>query len=237
MRRFIPLLFVLLMLGMAACDPFAADQIKAQAIADQTAMRSQQEALNQELARRQSADLHSITMWDATRKQNRKDALEPVVRTGWGILIFSVFMVGTLAIVYSVVVVGRQTVVQLNRVQEGFATAMIQAADLRSRLIYLDPATRQYPLIYQYNGKGRYLITDPNRKITMELDTRNEGDAQMIAGSIAVQHSGILVMEQRRSGARDAASMAKVTPPIIEGAALDVKTIARDLAKGGWDDE
>ena len=141
-------------------------------------------------------------------------------------------LVATAVLIFAIFMIGRNTVTQINRVQEGFATAMIQAADIRSRLIYLDPVTRQYPLIYTYIGHGKVLATDFNKKVTMELNTRNEGDAQMIAGSIAIQHSGLIAMEQRKSGARDAASMSLVQkPPIIEGTGIDVKTIARNLIR------
>jgi hypothetical protein len=230
-------MFVLVFLS--ACDPFKAEQIREQAKADQLAIQAAQAALDQEQARRQAADLHAIRMQDEQRRQGRRDAVEADIRGGLSLMLQVFFLAGTGVMVYAVLTVGRSSVIQFVRVQEGFATAMITAVDLRSRLIALDPNTRQYPLLYQYIGKGRYALTDPNKKVTILLDTRNEGDAQMIAGSIAVQHSGILVMEQRRSGAKDAASMAIVQPPVIDATPLDVKSVAQALIDGeeGWGDE
>lgn len=238
MKRLFPiLLFVLVALVTSACDPFKAEQIREQAFADQIAAQTQQEALNAEQARQKAAALHQFELQEEARKQARKDAVEPVVRFGWQIVTLSFFIVAAIAIIYGSVVVGHQSVVQINRLQEGFATAMITAVDIRSRLISMDPNTRQFPLIYQYDGHGRYLVTDPNTKVTMQLDTRNEGDAQLIKGAIAIRYAGVLAMEQRKSGAKDAASMAIIEPAMVDGTAIDVKTVARDLTKRGWDDE
>lgn len=239
MKRLLPFIFFILMvLATSACDPFKADQIHEQAIADQIAAQTQQEALNAEQARQHAAALEQFQLQEAARLQSRKDALEPVVRLGLQMVTMSLFMVAALTIIYGGVTVVPKAVVQFNRLQEGSTTAVITKLDISSRLISLDPNTRQYPLIYQYNGHGRYLVTDVNTKVTMELDTRNEGDAQMIAGAVAIRHTGMVVMEQRKSGAKDAASMSLAQPPVIEGTAIDVKTIARDLVgKGGWDDE
>ena len=230
MKRLYPSLFcALIVFLVSACDPFAADQIRDQAKADQLAAETVQKSLDQEQARQQAADLHAIQLQEEKREQARLDAVEQDVRKGLQFMITTAFLVGTAVVVFAIFVIGRITVFQLARIQEGFATAMITAVDVRSRLIFMDPNTRQFPLLYQYNGKGRYLVTDPNTKVTMELDSRNEGDAQMIAGAIAIRHSGVLVMEQRKSGAKDAASMAVIQPPIIEGTEFDVKTVARDL--------
>lgn len=235
MKHYIPLI-LLIVLGLNACDPFAAEQIQARADADQKAIESQQFALNQEQARQQAADIHNWKMADEARIQARKNALEPAKHAMFILAIYAVSLTILTMFVYGTLRVGHTTIIQFNRVQEGFATALIAAAELRARLIYMDPNTRQFPLV-KYEGHGKYTLTDPNTKVTMLLDTRNEGDAQMIAGAIAIRHSGMLVMEQRKSGARDAGSMAKVTPPVIEGTAIDVKTIMKDLVKKGWDDE
>lgn len=232
MKRIHLLAVILLALALAGCDPFAADQIHEQAIADQMAMAAQQDALNQEAARQRAAEAHAWKMAEEARHQARGQALEPWIQFAMKAMIIVLLA----ALAYNVLRVGSQTAIQINRLQRGLTTAMIEAAQLRSRLIYLDPNTRQYPLVSSYIGKGRYTLTDPNKKVTMILDTRNEGDAQMIAGSIAVQHSGMLTMEQRRSGAKDAASMAIVKPPVIEGTAIDVKTIAQDIIKGKADE-
>lgn len=242
MNKTIFLLVLFVAIFLSGCDPFKAEQIRAQSEADQSAAQSLQESLNAEQMRKQSAELHGIRMQDEQRKQARKDAAEKDVRQGLSLFINVTFFAGTAVAIYFVLLVGRSTTTQLVRLQEGFTTAMITAADMRARMIPLDPVTRQYPLLLQYVGKGRYTLTDPNKNVVIPLDTRNLGDAQMIAGSIAVQHSGLVAMEARKSGARDAASIALVQdPPIVEATAFDVKTfdkmkVASDLI-GETDDE
>lgn len=236
MKKLFPLLALVILgilLSSCAQDPWKAEQIEAQAKADQIAAQSLQESLNQELERKQSNEMHAFVMQEEARKQSRKDAIEPTIHN---VLTFAAYSGFTLLLV-GFIFVGRKTVVEINRVQEGFATAMIAAVDLRSRLIALDPITRQYPLIYQYNGHGRYLVTDINKKITMELDTRNEGDAQMIAGSMAIQHTGLLSREAGKPFIKDSENLGLLQkPPIIEATAFDIKSVARELVRKGRDE-
>lgn len=229
MQKFIPIpiiLIILIAVAISGCDPFKGDQIRAEAEAEMTTTEAEILELNNALERKQSEDQHNIDMLHEQLEYDRRVAVEADVISGWRMFIQAFFLVATAVAVFALLFVGRNTVREINRVQTGFATALIQAADIRSRLIYLDDKG-QFPALLQYVSHGRYTLTDLNAKVTMELDTRNDGDSQMIAGMIAVRHTGVIAREARKTGDKNADAYSLMqNPPII----IDVKTIARDLA-------
>jgi hypothetical protein len=218
MKRVLLILFLLLTLTACAQDPWKAEQIKAQAEADQIAAQSLQNSLNQEQNRKQAADLHAIQMQDEQRKQARKDAIEQDVRNAWDMFIRLVSFVVTAAVIFTIAVGTHSTVQAYRTVATGIANATVQAAEIRSRLIYLDDG-RQFPAILNQN-----LITDITTGSTVATNQTHPGDPQQIAGAIANRHVGIVAKETRRAG-KDVADSVPLAqnPPIIEAKFSDVK--------------
>lgn len=233
MKR-LPLFIFFAFLFLTACgpeySPFYAGQVKRQAEADALAARTLQQSLNQEQARRHAEDLHAFQMQQEQLKAERAQLIELSKAAGRDMWIRWSYFCLTVVTVGAILLIGRTFVNETQQAVVAVRVAVAQRVDINSRLIYQDHQTGLYPLIIEYTGHGRHLLTDPNRKVTMELDTRNEGDAQMIAGAIAVQHTYVLASQTRRSD-RDTAPSTALTgnPPIVEATAYDVKTVAREL--------
>lgn len=85
---------------------------------------------------------------------------------------------------------------------------------LRSSLIPLNALTRQFPLIFQYLGHGKYSLANPNTEQVTLLDTSNPSDRHMITVMGAVQLAGAIATEARRS--KDGGqSIATIQPNVI----------------------
>jgi hypothetical protein len=157
-------------------------------------------------------------MQDEQRKQARKDAIEQDVRNAWDMFIRLVSFVVTAAVIFTIAVGTHSTVQAYRTVATGIANATVQAAEIRSRLIYLDDG-RQFPAILNQN-----LITDITTGSTVATNQTHPGDPQQIAGAIANRHVGIVAKETRRAG-KDVADSVPLAqnPPIIEAKFSDVK--------------
>jgi len=94
----------------------------------------------------------------------------------------------------------------------GRSRASVQAADLRSRLIPLDPVTRQYPLLIDNPHRVRY-IADLNSGLVVRLDKPQSPHQLLAAGANYVRAAGVIAREAATS--QDAAGVAAVNPPLI----------------------
>jgi hypothetical protein len=92
----------------------------------------------------------------------------------------------------------------------GIGNAIVQAAELRAKLIPLDRHTRQFPLVYL--EKGKFLLANPNVDGTLLLDTRNAPDREMIMAMGATQYAGALAQEARK--ANDPAGVSIIRAPV-----------------------
>lgn len=228
------LLYVLaLMIVLTACsqDPWKAEQIQAQAEADKVRVESEQFALNQEQNRRHAEEMQAIAMSNERLEYERRMVLEQTIREGLRIFWTVILLTGSAAVVFIIIMGTRTTIQAYQEAAQGITKAIVQVADLRSRLIYLDDKG-QFPMLYEYVGRGKYMLTDPNTGATMELDTRNDGDGQKIAGAIAIRHTGVVARETRRSKSDTASSVPlSQKPPLIDATAFDIKTITKDLMR------
>lgn len=237
MRQLITI--TLLSLALAACNQSiefntAADQARAQAEAAATQMAAEQEALDAKQAREHQAELNAIAVQDAQLKHDRSLAVEADLRTGLAFLIrWSLFTAAIVAI-GGIAIVGRHAVGETQRLITGFTNAAITFADIRSRLIPLNKDTGQFPLFVQLEHTSRhtYALADANGRVLMTLDDRDPGDAQMIAGMIAIRHTGVGTRNTRMAGkhSADSVPLAAAEPPIIIDAnAFTAKNDFRDF--------
>lgn len=97
----------------------------------------------------------------------------------------------------------------------GLGKAAAKKADLQARLISLDKTTRQYPVLVQPLGHGKYTLTNPNTGQCLQLNIRKEADRQMIASSGAVQVVGMLGYEARMSKNAQGVALVGTTPVVI----------------------
>ena len=216
----------MIVLLMSSCAPDPRREAQAFQIREQ----AEQDALNQEQNRIQDEQLHQFQLQQLAVEQAHREATAAEWRAGLNYLIRWSFTVGTFAVAVLIVVFG----MALSVGALGIGQATAQAANLKARLIYLDPATGQFPMI-TYSGNGHYTLTDPNTKYTIYLDSRNESDAQLIAGALAIRQIGVQTRNAGRTD--DAASVSQVQPMIIDG--KDVATEALQMAtlRGGSRDE
>jgi hypothetical protein len=104
----------------------------------------------------------------------------------------------------------------IGAVGSGFAFA--RARVLQADSIALDVNTRQYPLMLNRLGNGRYTLTDPNTGSVTQLDLRDAGDRQKIAASGAVRLAGAVAYEARKAGQfADGVAMVGTSPIVVEG--------------------
>jgi len=215
------LLFILsvLTLFLAACsqDPWKAEQIQAQAQADKTRIEAEQLALNQELERQQSEQAYALEMNNRQLDYERRIALEQTVREGWRIFITVIVLAGSAAVVYTILVGTRATVSAYETAAQGVAHAIAQAADIRSRLIYLDDG-RQFPALL--NGD---MITDITTGGVADTTAATAANPQLAAGAIANRHVGIVAKETRRAGKNSESVPLAQNPPVIDAHFSDVK--------------
>jgi hypothetical protein len=104
--------------------------------------------------------------------------------------------------------------VSISYVSIRLAYVTTRAAEVKANLVYLDPATRQFPLIIQHIHGHRYALHNPNAGSVVMLDARNHVDRQLIAESGAVQIAGVIAQEASKS--TDPAGVAIIRPPVIE---------------------
>ena len=220
MAKVILILFLLIILTACSQDPWAADQIEAEAKANETEMRAEQYALTQEQQRQQAADLHAVQMEQERLEQARREAVEQDVRDGWTTMIRWSFLFLTAGMVYAIFEGTKSTVAAYQTAAAGIAGAIVQSAEIRSRLIYLDDG-RQFPALVDAETN---MITDITTGATVATDESHPGDPQAIAGAIANRHVGIVAKETRRSHKDTAPSTALAqNPPIIEAKFSDVR--------------
>ena len=130
MQKYFPIfLLIFIVFSLASCstwDPWKADQIKRQAEADKLRVEAEQLALTREQQRQHAEDQHNLQMLQEQMEYERNAAVEQDVRHGWSMFIRWSFLVGTAVTVGAILIIGRNTVKEIQRVQTGFATAMIQ---------------------------------------------------------------------------------------------------------------
>jgi hypothetical protein len=124
---------------------------------------------------------------------------------GWSRFITWLSMAGSLAVV--------GLAVGLVWLFVGVGRGVARLALVRSSLIPLAESTRQFPLVASYLGHGRLSLVNPNTGGVYILDTRLDGDRQLIAAAGAVQLAGAVSREARRSS--DAAGVVPAVNPTV----------------------
>ena len=206
--RYLIFAFLFLWL-MTSCAPDPRKQAKAKQIQEQ----AQQDALNQEQNRIQAMQIHDLQIQAEQLELDRTKAIELEKRTGLRTMTQWGFIFGTACLCFVIFKVSQTFVLTTQQI----AAAAAHAAEVKSNLIYLDDKG-QFPALIQHVGKGVYSLTDLNTETVLMLDSRNPGDRQMIAGAIAIRHTGVLA--DRAAKSNDAAGMSLINPPII----LDVES-------------
>jgi hypothetical protein len=85
----------------------------------------------------------------------------------------------------------------------GAGRAAARGAELRSCLIPLNESTRQYPLLIQYTGRGRFSLANPNTGAVMLLDSGMPADRRLIGIVGAVQTMGMATRGAQKSTSPD----------------------------------
>lgn len=171
MSKLFFLLSLLVCLSACAPDPRNA------ADANRTAALTRQEVMDRTMVRDQTARIQALQLEERQATQaDRIRALRLLYLSGavaMSLLTVALAIIG----IYGA---GRS------------ARAYGQRLETRSRLIYLDPQTRSYPLIPQYDHKGIYLLADPNTGGVISLDTRQPADQQLIRAYLSGQLAQIV---------------------------------------------
>jgi hypothetical protein len=200
------LIFIAVALMLFGCIPDPKDAAEA----DVLRTEARQAELDAIQAREQKIKLDEIIVQDAEREQLVKDAgLANAELTAARVAYWSGLAL-TVSLVLMILTFGASASVAMY----GTGKAVARAAMVKAQLIYLDKTTGQYPLVLEYAGKGIVSLTDPNRKYTIMLDTRNEPDRLMIQTAGAIQHVGVLSSAASKS--KDPTGVAMIQPWIID---------------------
>lgn len=200
------LICVFLAFGLAAC----ADDPRNVADANATTLKAQQDAFDQQQARDQkSAEEQLLLEQKKAQSQQWIESWNFYVR--WSMVFITI---GTAIVILSTSTGASWALIGIGR-------AASFAAALRARQIPLDPDTGSFPAL-TYEGHGIVALTDLNTGLTVKLDTRNEADRQLIAGSMALRLGGVVSRNARLAKKGDAAGVAMVgTHPVVVGARVD----------------
>lgn len=196
----------LLLMGLAACAPDPRKEAQAFQIREQ----AEQDALNQTQNREQKEALHEIALKDLEVQQGHREATAKEWRLGLNTMIRYGFWFATAALCFALFHLARA----VSRAGTGLADAMVRAAEVRANLILLDPTTRQYPLLVQPLGRGKFVALNPNTNSVLMLDVHNAPDRQMIQAMGAVQYAGALASEARQS--HDPGGVSIIQTPLID---------------------
>jgi hypothetical protein len=214
MKRILLLaLFVLIILAGCAADP------RNEADAYATRSRADQAALNSAQQRYITEDQHTLAMQQAAATQAERTAALQRFFHWFGI-------VGTLVLCITFVAGGASASWAFWKSTRALSAYAQRRAEVSANLISLDPVTRQYPLLIQYIGKGRYSLVNPNNGMVLLLDSRHAPDRQLIASAGMVQATGVMAREARKS--TDPAGMALIRPTVIDAQEGGVK-VGADL--------
>lgn len=189
-----------LVLSGCAAQP-SADEIVAQAEAENLRVLVVQDVLDREQERSHRESLNSIEEENAARRaENFTSALR------W----FGLGVMGGVV----VLAIGGGIGLALFLVGRGASSA------IRAMSIPMDASTRSFPLIPRYAGKGIFLLANPNDGEVMRLDTRYEADRLKVRSFAATQlGSGIA---QEAAKAEDATGVGIIRPVVVEEELDDV---------------
>lgn len=191
---------------LAACQPDPRKEAQAFQIREQ----AEQDALNQEQNRAQDEELHDLQVQELQVQQGHREATAQKWREALNTGISLVKWPMIFALAYAILSLAHAISVG----SRGIAQAMVRAAEVRANLIGLDPDTRQFPLLVQPLGRGRFAAFNPNTNSVLILDVRNEPDRRMIQAAGAVQYVGALASEAKQSS--DPAGVSIITAPLID---------------------
>ena len=173
---------ILVMLGMSGCAPDPRNQ----ADADATRLQAEQNSLDQAQARAQNQATYTL-------QQSEKEQISAQWVTSTNEFIAWWMRAALVAAI--VVTISLAASVSISTVGTGLAAA--QAAQFRATWIPLDEKTGHYPAI-SYAGRGRFLITDINTGLTIEANTTNQADRQMVAAAMGVRLAGVVTRNVSR---------------------------------------
>lgn len=180
MRRI--LLLSLLILLLTACSPDPRSVAEAEA----TTRQSQQAALDAEQARAQEAVKFAL-------QQRQAEELSAQWIKAWSSFVtISMWFVTVAAVVGLLALATGFSFMAVNT-----GRAVGQAALVKANLIYMDKNTRAYPLFLQHTGQGKFTLTDMTTGLVRELDIRDKGHRDLIAGANMARLAGVVAFEAR----------------------------------------
>ena len=166
---------LLIMVALTACSPDPRNAADAERTRLEAQSASQRDAQALSQAQRD---------WEITTKEREQLSSTIVERrteiiTWWSraALAAGILAIGSIGLGFS-------------QVTLGLAATTVNAARLRSTLVYLDAKTGTFPLV-TYKGAGRYTIADPNTGMTMVADSRHQADRAMIAAAMGIRLTGV----------------------------------------------
>jgi len=193
-----------------------------EAQAYQIRSEADQAAITAEQQRAQADEAHAIYMEQLKLEQQHRTATAAQWEAGLNTMITWAFRIGTIALCIVIIGIGRGA----HQAALGIGEAASKKAMLAAHLIPIDTQTGQYPALLQYNGSGKYTLTDINAGITLQLDTRNKAEAQMVAGAIAIRQSYVLATAAARSD-DNGQSIAAIRPEVVQPVIVDIDELNR----------
>jgi hypothetical protein len=185
MKRGIVLIVALFSIALTtACQPDPRLDADAYATRTDAEQRAADETQQREI--KQDDHIYWSTRWQAASVKIDQMTAAALTVSKWTVSLVIIAL--GVSIARSLYVIGN-----------GYGQVTLQRLELRSRLIPLDPVTRQYPLLLEKIGEGKFTLTNPNTDSVLMLDTHKAADRMMVLAMARTQGLGTLARESRLS--------------------------------------
>lgn len=184
MKNWKGFLIMTTLLILVGCAPNPMDVADAYAVT----VQADQAAKDAELARRLAIQQ---ARYEAARKEEAAAEFDKGLQT--------VIRFATFAAVMTLIAVAGSLAMAVRDYSRGSVQAAVTALDVKAHLIKLDPITRQYPLLLQSIGDGKFSLANPNTDSVLLFDTHKSADRLMVLAMARTQAHGSLARESRLS--------------------------------------
>lgn len=169
------------------------------AVADAIRSDARQDAADRALIRRVAEQRYAIEL-------RREQALAPARVTAWQ----TVIIAGSLSVSGVIIVASVASSYWLI----GLSRARVHRANEQAALIWLDPVTRQFPLIPYRRGQEIHVF-NPNTGSVISTARLQPPEAQMITASGATQLAGAIAHEAARARRGNGEAVAGINPLLV----------------------
>ena len=183
--------------------------------AEEIRIQAAQRAQEMELARQTKAQLNAITI-------DERRARSAQIKAAWATTIKWGGRVLTLGMIVAVLALA----LSFAQYTTGLSQAKVAQAVLNAKLIPVDPRTGQLPALVDF-VEGHLVAMDMNDGSVTVLGPGRAGDAQKIAGMIAVRYAAVIAGHAAKT--QTGSLNASVDTPIVQPQLIDMESLTNLL--------